>query len=194
RHAARRRCERDLPNSVDNSGSRNIEIGNGSVKLQIVPGKAIDRVGEGIAEQGRRTGVDTIATCKRALDLVTAMQVPGDTNLHSVISGVSVPKQTPELAIVWVHLSSTAGRRGPNIAGWRSGWKHQVEVVGTEWLMDTSRSNVSHHDSKIFRQVPLNIEAPLHDVIAVRTGLDICLRQRGHPEQLTSPGRETAGR
>src|SRR5438552_10996515 len=98
---------------MDGSRTRNIEIGDRPVKLQVVPGQAADRVGKRVAHQGRGTRVDALAPREGTLDIQTPVEPPENPYHHRVISGVTRPEQAADLAVIGVYHRSAACRRRP---------------------------------------------------------------------------------
>src|SRR5260370_39861342 len=62
---------------------------------------------------------------------------------------------------------------GPKISVRSLGGKDEIGFIDAEGLMHTARSHIGNHASQAWGKLLLNVEIPLHDVIAFRV-LDIC--------------------
>src|SRR6202023_1399327 len=125
-----------------------------------------------------RTGVDAPAPGEGCLRLQTMAHVLFYLSLQGVIARTRHPHQAldlPERTINGISL----GGRGPKISlrdlHVRQG---NIHVLDTKGLMYTARAGVAYHYGSALSKFPLNVQIPLHHVIARGVLLDIVNAQR----------------
>src|SRR5262245_19240022 len=120
------------------------------------------------------------------------MKSPVSAELEGVIRRVAGPGQAPDLSTIWVDDFSASGRGRPYITRNRLLRQDQVGIVRAKGLMNSSRACVRDRYRQILCDIVLDIEGPLHHVIAMRPLFDVHLGRGGWSEQLSCAGRKTA--
>src|SRR5258705_3607085 len=70
-----------------------------------------------------------------------------------------------------------AGVGIPDVARGGEVWEGHVRIIHPEGLMYASRTDIGSHGRKAGRKLILDVQVPLRDVIAFRTGVRIGLTQ-----------------
>src|SRR5713101_7122361 len=155
--------------------------------MQIKPIQAGDGIRELVARNDAGIVVYALSPGERSLNLEAMVQPLHDTQLESMIGGTGCPVQITDIAGQVVDLRGripcgrTALRVGnalvsagidlrPEVAGGSQLWHNQIAVVDTEWLMNPPRPNVTNRRREVAKDFVLDVEVPLHHIVAVRMG------------------------
>ena len=150
-----------------------VEIGRGAP----VPGKKVqqgrDRIQECIAGDGAISSINGPAPGIAASDLKPVTHVLLDLSFEAVEIGVVVPRESIHAADAGADRARRACQR-PQIGRGRTVDRlGRVDVIGSEKLVHTPRPDVGSHRSQVRQDFVLDIEVPLHQVIALGVGLNI---------------------
>src|ERR1700737_1479391 len=164
--------------------------------MQIKPVQAGDGIRELIPGNDAGIVVYALSPGERSLDLEAVVEPLHNPRLESMVGGTGRPVQITDIAgvvvwlrrraaLVWVTTIriglSTAICRIPKVsedvdlreevASGSQLWHNEIGVVDTERLMNPMRSNVTNRRGEVAKEFPLDVEIPLHHIIALRMGL-----------------------
>src|SRR5258708_10821518 len=170
-----------LPEGVDNRGVGEVVVRNGAADVRGVPKQRGDGIRKGIAQQGSGIVVHGLAVSVIASKLEAVAQSLLDTKLSRLISGVGVPLDPPDQAkvLVWPQILLAAGvigvgSSGPHpLSGGDLRGGDGVEIVAAYDHMDAMGAYLTHRIRQAGRNLALDVDIPLLDVIAPRIGVDV---------------------
>src|SRR5882757_994495 len=93
--------------------------------------------------------------------------------LQCIIERVPLVEHSAYRAEVWIYLRTTTFGGWPQIALGRERRKNHIYVIGTERHMHASRAHKPHRCCQAWRQLPLDIQVPLHNVVAMWIRFDV---------------------
>src|SRR5258708_35156043 len=120
--------------------------------------------------------MDTLAPSECALHLKGMAYTLGQLSFESIVLRVPFIKHSPDGAEVLVNRiqGSARGRiKRPHISRRGLRGDDEVGVIHPEWLMHASRADIGDHGGQARGQLLLNVEIPLHHVIALGAWVDI---------------------
>src|ERR1700737_5663416 len=163
--------------------------------MQIKPVQAGDGIRELIPRNDAGIVVYALTPGERSLDLEAMVEPLHNPQLESMIGGTGSPVQITDIAGVFVDSRRRAAlvwvvtpRIGLNTVVCRipevsedinlrkeitrtgEGGHNHIGVVDTERLMNPVRANVTDRRREVASELPLDVETPLHHIIALRVG------------------------
>src|SRR6266853_2414929 len=155
--------------------------------MQIKPVQAGDGIRELIPRNDAGIVVYALSPGDRPLDLEAMVEPLHNARLESMIGGTGSPVQITDIAGVVVDLrgripcglnASGVGNTlvsavinlREEVASGSHLWQNDIAVVDAERLMNPARANVTNRCREVVSEFPLDVETPLHHIIAMRMG------------------------
>ncbi len=182
-----------LPDVVQNKVVGYVEVTQAAPALAVEKHEARKRIFVRVAEQTTGAHIDALAPGVAALRLKSVAHPFCNARLKALVIGTGTPREQANGTDVGIEpragdgAALCAGRQEarsariaipiwsarPEVADRRQRWNHHVAVIGAERLMDVVHAHIRDHGGQVPADFALNIEVPVHDVIAVGILFDV---------------------
>src|ERR1700692_412616 len=153
--------------------------------MQIKIVQAGNRIREAIPRNDAGVVVYALSPGERSLNLETEVELLQDTDLESIIGGTTGPVEITDRVGSLIKPQGRISRRGsasgvgntyvsidiglgPEVASGSQRWQDHIGIIHAERLMNPVRANVADRCCQVVKKLPLDVEIPLHHVIALR--------------------------